>query len=66
MEPLRYKEENMKLKELIKYLNSLPQSYSEKEITFYDYKSNICYATPNKVTVVDENDEKYIDFVFNI
>ena len=55
----------MKVKELLDYLNKLPKEILEKELTFYDYKNNVTYATPDIPMVVDESDERYVDLVFN-
>ena len=55
----------MKVKELFEYLNKLPKEILEKELTFYDYKNNVTYATPAIPMVVDESDERYVDLVFN-
>lgn len=56
----------MKVKDLKNYLNSLDETFTNKEICFYDYLNNKAHNTPTKVYVVDESDEKYFDLVFNI
>ena len=53
------------LKKIRKDLNKLPKEILEKELTFYDYKNNVTYATPAIPMVVDESDERYVDLVFN-
>lgn len=56
----------MKVKDLKKYLNSLDETFADKEICFYDYLNNKNHNTPTKVYTVDESDEKYLDLVFNL
>lgn len=55
----------MKVKILKGYLNKLPPDFDNKEVTFMDYKTGMAYNTPDIVHVVDESDDKYLDFIFN-
>lgn len=56
----------MKVKQLLKFLQELPNENMEKEITFYDYQNNIAYDTPPVPTYVDLSDDTYLDFCFNM
>ena len=55
----------MKVIDLLNYLQTLPLDTLNKELTFYDYRTNIAYTTPQKPTVVDESDGHHLDLVFN-
>lgn len=55
----------MKVSTLKSYLNQLPKEFDNKEITFFDYKTSTAHKTTEYIYVVDENDENYLDFVFN-
>lgn len=56
----------MKVKVLLDFLNELSPQDLEKEITFYDYIQNLSHSTLHKPVIIDLNNEKYLDFVFNI
>ena len=56
----------MKVKQLLKFLQEIPDECMEKEVTYYDYQNNIAYNTPPIPTFVDLSDEKYLDFCFNM
>lgn len=55
----------MKVATLKAYLNRLPKDYDNKEVTFFDYKTSKAHKTTEYIYVVDENDENYLDFIFN-
>lgn len=55
----------MQVQTLRNYLNRLPKEFDDKEITFYDYKTNKAYQTKEYVYVVDETDPNWLDFIFN-
>lgn len=55
----------MLVKDLLEYLQDLPEETLNKELTFYDYANSKVYETPSVPTVVDESDEYALDLVFN-